>query len=73
MTKSNWNIKSMHIGTDKVWQCYRLKDWKAPMHSGNMIEDTELFDNKEDAARRCRFLNDELVWSHHFDRHPQSY
>lgn len=59
--KSNWNIKSNIIGTDKVYQCYRLKDINAPMHSGNLIEDSELFDAREDAAKKCRALNDELV------------
>ena len=59
--KSNWNIKSNVVGGERYYQCYRLKDTSETVHSGNMIEDGELFTSKEAAARRCRALNDELV------------
>lgn len=58
---SNWKImRNAGIGYE-VYQCYRTRDENKPDHSGNRDVDKEVFDTKEEAARRCRALNDELV------------
>lgn len=68
---TNWNIKASKGYGKCYYVCYRSADPEFP----NVIAcfDTEVFETKEEAARRCRELNTDLVWSHHADRHPQHY
>lgn len=47
-----WKIKSNYIGTEAMYQCYRLRDENQPMHSGNIEEDNELYNNRADAEKR---------------------
>ena len=55
--KSPWKVSSNMIGTEKVYQVYRLYDVQKIDHSGNREVDPYFYKRKDDAIKRCRELN----------------
>ena len=56
--KSPWKVSSNMIGTEKVYQVYRLYDVQEIDHSGNREVDPIIHEDENDAIERCRELND---------------
>ena len=52
--KSPWKVSSTMIGSEKVYQVYRLYDVQKIDHSGNREVDYLIHETKNDAIERCR-------------------
>ena len=55
--KSPWKVSLNVIGTEKIYQVYRLYDIQKTDHSGNREVDHIIHENENDAIERCRELN----------------
>lgn len=57
--QSEWRITKNMVGTEPWFQCYKLADRDSVDHSGNRIEDHQMFRLRSIAEKRCKELNRE--------------
>lgn len=55
--QSEWRISKQMINDDDWYQCYKLADVQKIDHSGNRIEDYQMYRIRSLAERRCKELN----------------
>lgn len=56
--KSEWRVLKNPVGDKYLYQVYRIRNPKEPMHSGN-IETNGMFETEREAEAWAEVLNDE--------------
>lgn len=55
---NKWKVLSNPVGGEMVYQVYRIRNPKEPMHAGNIQTSGGLFDSEEEAERYAAKLNE---------------
>lgn len=55
--QSEWRITKNMVGAEPWFQCYKLADRDYIDHSGNRIEDYQMYQLRSMAEKRCKELN----------------
>ena len=55
---NEWKVLSNPVGGEYIYQVYRIRNPKEPMHAGNIQTKGPVFDSEEEAERYAEELNE---------------
>ena len=59
VTNMEWKVMSNPVGGEFIYQVYRIRDPREPMHSGNIETTGKIYDTEEEAQAAADQLNRE--------------
>lgn len=57
MKKKEWRVMSNPVGGTFIYQVYRIRNEREPMHSGNIEKTGEIFKTSEEAQAAADHMN----------------